>query len=40
MSRHVSTASLKAQRELGYRVLPLKQMVKDCYDWMAAEGRI
>lgn len=40
MSRKVSTASLKAQRELGYRVLPLKQMVKDCYDWMAAEGRI
>jgi len=40
MSRHVSTASLKAQRDLGYRVLPLKQMVKDCYDWMAAEGRI
>lgn len=40
MSRKVSTTSLKAQRELGYRVLPLKQMVKDCYDWMAAEGRI
>lgn len=40
MSRRVSTTSLKAQRELGYRVLPLKQMVKDCYDWMAAEGRI
>jgi nucleoside-diphosphate-sugar epimerase len=40
MSRKVSTASLKAQRELGYRVLPLKQMVKDCYDWMASEGRI
>jgi nucleoside-diphosphate-sugar epimerase len=40
MSRKVSTSSLKAQRELGYRVLPLKLMVKDCYDWMAAEGRI
>ena len=40
MGRKVSTASLKAQRELGYRVLPLKQMVKDCYDWMKAEGRI
>ena len=40
MSRKVSTASQKAQRELGYKVLPLKDMVKDCYDWMAAEGRI
>jgi nucleoside-diphosphate-sugar epimerase len=40
MSRKVSTASAKAQRELGYRVVPLKDMVKDCYDWMVAEGRI
>ncbi|HTD73711.1 MAG TPA: NAD-dependent epimerase/dehydratase family protein [Steroidobacteraceae bacterium] len=40
ISKSVSTSSAKAQRELGYRVLPLKQMVKDCYDWMAAEGRI
>ena len=40
MSRQVSTASAKAQRELGYKVIPLKVMVKDCYDWMAAEGRI
>jgi len=40
MSRRVSTASVKAQRELGYKIIPLKDMVKDCYDWMAAEGRI
>ncbi|MEO7207932.1 MAG: SDR family oxidoreductase [Steroidobacteraceae bacterium] len=40
MSRKVSTSSVKAQRELGYRIVPLKEMVKDCYDWMAAEGRI
>ena len=40
MSRQVSTASAKAQRELSYKVIPLKVMVKDCYDWMAAEGRI
>ena len=40
MRRKVSTASAKAQRELGYRIVPLKDMVKDCYDWMAAEGRI
>ncbi|HEY2678575.1 MAG TPA: NAD-dependent epimerase/dehydratase family protein [Steroidobacteraceae bacterium] len=40
MSRRVSTASVKAQRELGYRVVGLKDMCKDCYDWMLAEGRI
>jgi dihydroflavonol-4-reductase len=40
MSRRVSTSSAKAQSELGYRIVPLKEMVKDCYDWMVAEGRI
>lgn len=40
MKRRVSTSSAKAQRELGYRIVPLKEMVKDCYDWMVAEGRI
>lgn len=40
MSRRVSTSSAKAQRELGFRVVPLKEMVKDCYDWMVSEGRI
>ena len=40
ISKSVSTSSAKASRELGYRVVPLKDMVKDCYDWMVAEGRI
>lgn len=40
MRRRVSTTSAKAQRELGYRVVPLKDMVKDCYDWMRLENRI
>jgi dihydroflavonol-4-reductase len=40
ISKSVSTNSAKAQRELGYRIVPLKDMVKDCYDWMMAEGRI
>ncbi|HEY2145811.1 MAG TPA: SDR family oxidoreductase [Steroidobacteraceae bacterium] len=40
MSRQVSAASAKAQRELGYRVVALKDMVKDCYEWMLFEGRI
>jgi dihydroflavonol-4-reductase len=40
ISKSVSTSSSKAQRELGYRIVPLKDMVKDCYDWMVEEGRI
>jgi dihydroflavonol-4-reductase len=40
ISRHVTTASAKAQRDLGYRIVGLKAMVKDCYDWMVAEKRI
>ena len=33
-------SSVKAQRELAYKIIPLKIMVKDCYDWMRLEGRI
>jgi dihydroflavonol-4-reductase len=40
MSRRVTVTSAKAKRELCYRVVPLKDMVKDCYDWLVAEGRI
>jgi nucleoside-diphosphate-sugar epimerase len=40
ISRHVTTASAKARQDLGYRIVGLKPMVKDCYDWMVAEGRI
>jgi len=41
ISKSVSTSFRQGrQRELGYRVVPLKDMVKDCYDWMVAEGRI
>lgn len=39
-SHPMTTTSAKAQRDLGYKVVPLKEMVKDCYDWMVAEGRI
>lgn len=38
--RKFTVSSSKAQRELGYRIVALKDMVKDCYDWMAAEKRI
>lgn len=30
----------KARRDLGFKIVPLKEMVKDCYDWMIAEGRL
>jgi dihydroflavonol-4-reductase len=40
ISKNTYTTSAKAQRELGYRIVPLKEMVKDCYDWMVAEKRI
>ena len=39
-SHPMITTSAKAQRELGYKIVPLKVMVKDCYDWMVAEGRL
>ena len=28
----------KAVRELGYRAVPLRTMLEDCYRWMLAEG--
>jgi dihydroflavonol-4-reductase len=40
ISKNSYTLSAKAQQELGYRIVPLKDMVKDCYEWMVAEGRI
>jgi dihydroflavonol-4-reductase len=36
----ITTSSVKAQRELGYRVVSLDVMVRDCYEWMRGEGRI
>lgn len=39
-SRKITVTSAKAIRDLGYRVVPLKEMVDDCYAWMKAEGRL
>ena len=39
-SGNVTITAAKAQRELGFKIVPLEEMVKDCYDWMVAEGRI
>lgn len=40
LGRSAIVKSEKAQRELGYQVVGLSEMVRDCYDWMRAEGRI
>jgi dihydroflavonol-4-reductase len=40
MGRVSIVSSAKAQHDLGYRIVSLHTMVKDCYDWMVAEGRI
>jgi nucleoside-diphosphate-sugar epimerase len=36
----ITATAAKAQRDLGFQVVPLKTMVKDCYEWMVAERRI
>jgi dihydroflavonol-4-reductase len=33
-------SSEKAKRELGYRVRPFKETVRDALKWLAAEGKI
>ncbi len=38
--RRISVPSIKAQRELGFRIVPLEVMVKDCFDWLVAEGKL
>jgi nucleoside-diphosphate-sugar epimerase len=39
ISRHnIRCDSSKAQRELGYRTVPLRDMVRDTIDWMAGKG--
>lgn len=37
-TRELTCDSSKAMRELGYRTVPLREMVDDCVGWMIAEG--
>ena len=39
-TRELTCDCSKAIRELGYRAVPLRQMVGDCVAWLAAEGRL
>jgi nucleoside-diphosphate-sugar epimerase len=38
--RYFTCDSSKAVRELGYRIVPLREMVADCAAWMIAEGQL
>jgi dihydroflavonol-4-reductase len=38
MSMFPQMDSTKAQKELGYRIIPVKQMIKDAYDWYIENG--
>ena len=40
VTREVSCDCSKATRELGFRAVPLSEMVRDCVAWLAAEGRL
>jgi len=37
-TRELTCDCTKAMRELGYRAVPLRDMVRDCVNWLAAEG--
>jgi nucleoside-diphosphate-sugar epimerase len=40
VTREVFCDCSKAVRELGFRAVPLREMVSDCVGWLAAEGRL
>lgn len=40
LSRQCTFVSTKAERELGFKSLPIRDMLKDSYDWLVAEGRL
>ena len=39
-TRKISCPSLKAQHELGFKIVPVKTMLQDCYEWLVATGRL
>lgn len=40
LAKSMTCPSRKAQQELGFRLVPLRAMLKDSYDWLVAEGRL
>ena len=39
-TRKISCPSLKAQKELGFKVVPIRAMLQDCFDWLVEAGRL
>jgi len=37
MTRNVVYSSDKAKKELGYRIPPVRESVRDCYKWLVQE---
>jgi len=40
VSKRLTCPSIKAQRILGYKLVPLRTMLQDNYDWLVAEGKL
>jgi len=39
-TRKISCPSLKAQQELSFKIVPIRTMLQDCYEWLVASGRL
>jgi nucleoside-diphosphate-sugar epimerase len=39
-TRSFTCPSRKAQQELGFKLVPIRTMLQDCYDWLVATGRL
>src|SRR5436309_1274932 len=39
-TRKISCPSLKAQQELGFKIVPIRIMLQDCYEWLVAAGKL
>jgi dihydroflavonol-4-reductase len=39
-TRSIHCPSTKAQQELGFKIVPIKTMLQDCYEWLVASGKI
>ena len=39
-TRSIRCPSTKAQQELGLKIVPIRTMLQDCYDWLVKSGRL
>ena len=40
VSKNLTVDCSKAEAELGYRPVPLEEILTDCYHWLRSEGRL